>query len=67
MSEFLHSSFVGAWIFQSGFPWEVWLPYLFGAIILAIGFSGRRQSGIGLGIRRRALTSSARTRRRIET
>jgi hypothetical protein len=40
VSEFLHSSFVAAWIFQSGFSWEVWLPYLFGAIILAIGLFG---------------------------
>jgi uncharacterized membrane protein len=37
VSEFLHPAHFAAWIFQPGFSWDVWLPYLFGAIILAIG------------------------------
>jgi uncharacterized membrane protein len=37
VSEFLHPAHFAAWIFQPGFSWGVWLPYLFAAIILAIG------------------------------
>jgi uncharacterized membrane protein len=39
VSEFLHSAHLAAWIFQPGFSWDVWLPYLFGAIVLAIGLT----------------------------
>ena len=39
MSEFLHSAHLAAWIFQPGFSWDVWLPYLFGVIVLAIGLT----------------------------
>jgi uncharacterized membrane protein len=39
VSELLHFAHLAAWIFQPGFSWDVWLPYLFGAIILAIGLS----------------------------
>jgi hypothetical protein len=39
VSEFLHPAHFAAWIFQPGFSWDVWLPYLFGAIVLAIGLS----------------------------
>jgi uncharacterized membrane protein len=39
VSEFLHPAHLAAWIFQPGFSWDVWLPYLFGAIILAIGLT----------------------------
>jgi uncharacterized membrane protein len=37
VSEFLHPAHFAAWIFQTGISWGVWLPYLFGAVILAIG------------------------------
>jgi uncharacterized membrane protein len=39
VDEFLHFAHLAAWIFQPGFSWDVWLPYLFGAIILAIGLA----------------------------
>jgi uncharacterized membrane protein len=39
VSEFLHPAHFAAWIFQPGFSWGVWLPYLFGAVILAIGLT----------------------------
>ena len=37
VSGFLHPANLAQWIFQTGITWGVWLPYLFGAIILAIG------------------------------
>jgi uncharacterized membrane protein len=51
VSEFLHPAHFAAWIFQSGFSWGVWLPYLFGAIILAIGLPvAGKQFAQALGI-----------------
>ena len=43
MSHSLHLAHLTAWIFQSGFPWGVWLPYLSGAVILAVGLSAIRK------------------------
>lgn len=43
MSHSLHPAHLAAWIFQSGFPWGVWLPYLSGAVILAVGLSAIRK------------------------
>jgi uncharacterized membrane protein len=39
VSQSLHRAPLAAWIFQSGFPWGVWLPYLSGTAILAVGLS----------------------------
>jgi uncharacterized membrane protein len=32
-----HLAHLAQWIFMAGFPWDVWLPYLVGFLILAIG------------------------------
>jgi hypothetical protein len=37
VSGFLHPVNLAQWIFLAAFPWGVWLPYLAGAVILAIG------------------------------
>ena len=43
MSHSLHPAHLAAWIFQYVFPWGVWLPYLSGAVILAVGLSTIRK------------------------
>ena len=37
VSGFLHPANLAQWIFWAAFPWVVWLPYIAGGVILAIG------------------------------